>query len=63
MYISDYLPKFSHALSLGEFDDDDDLPPTHTQLIDPFGFSIGERGYADDAQVHSCRLHGSTLSL
>ncbi|KAM0890851.1 hypothetical protein ACQ4PT_026784 [Festuca glaucescens] len=26
MYSSEYLPSFSHALSLGEFDDDDDLP-------------------------------------
>jgi hypothetical protein len=26
MYSSEYLPSFSHALSLGEFDDDDELP-------------------------------------
>ncbi|XP_051180700.1 uncharacterized protein [Lolium perenne] len=26
MYSSEYLPSFSHALSLGEFDDDDNLP-------------------------------------
>uniref|UniRef100_A0ACD5ZX90 Uncharacterized protein n=1 Tax=Avena sativa TaxID=4498 RepID=A0ACD5ZX90_AVESA len=26
MYNREYLPSFSHALSLGEFDDDDDLP-------------------------------------
>jgi hypothetical protein len=26
MYSREYLPSFSHALSLGEFDDDDNLP-------------------------------------